>query len=127
MDPYDNTKYEEEYVFGDPPERDGHGFSKNSFRVQTPQVKIRWKDKLLVGEVYAEPTGIMLNIICPKCLHSIKISSTRKAMEWDEKRGQISVEPFQCPWELDTEVAVGQYTNLCKWSVAIDKNIAKDA
>jgi hypothetical protein len=99
-----------------------------------------------VYPMHGEPTTI--HLICPRCHHSLQISETRKKMEVDlfavspilrmltdardldaddiaylrakGSTGVISVEPFECTWELGP----GQ---LCRWKAAIDKNVVKEA
>ncbi len=107
---------------------------------------------VLEGDLYAFPGQPMkLVLICPVCSvasgkdHGISITSDKKAIEYDpsagdpELGGLLSVAPFECTWELNTEKAVdvnGNPTgahdvllrsdNLCRWKVAIDNNIARD-
>lgn len=95
-----------------------------------------------------QPTTV--HVICPRCHHSLQISETRKKMEvdlfapspllrsilahppadWDREDleylrtkgavGALSIEPFECTWELGP----GQ---LCRWKAAVDKNVVKEA
>jgi hypothetical protein len=107
---------------------------------------IRYRDVVIEADVYADGAGgLIVNIYCPRCRHSLSIPSTRKAIEFEpqatldkatgqiQKRGKISVEPFRCTWELGrgTDATAGDRMNfgvgLCNWTVAIDNNVARDA
>jgi hypothetical protein len=88
---------------------------------------------VLTTDLYPDPEGgMMLHLYCPVCStpekpHNLRISSSRKKMEYDKNRG-ISVETFACTWELpeaDTrkmEFGMG----LCRWRVIIENNVARD-
>ncbi len=79
----------------------------------------------------------MVHLICPRCKHTLSIRGDRKHIEFATSggpagKGELSVEAFQCTWELPgvgkhIPGVVGGGLSLCKWKVAIDKNIAKDA
>lgn len=43
-----------------------------------------------------------------------------------QRFGSLSVEPFECTWEMSAHRAEFG-TSLCRWKVAIDNNVAKDA
>lgn len=107
---------------------------------------IRYKDIVLEADVYAEPGGgLIVNLYCPRCRHSLTIRSEHKAVEFEPqthldkatgrrvKRGKISVEPFRCTWEngRDTDATGADRMQfglgLCNWTVAIDNNVARDA
>lgn len=94
-------------------------------------VLIRFEDRIIEADLYRTVDEVIVHIICPKCLHSSKISSTRKAVEWDGTL--LSVEPFECPWEMSDErdpssthegVLVGS-GNLCRLRMAIEKNVGR--
>ena len=93
---------------------------------------------------------VHIHLICPKCHHALRVQQKEKHIEVDLKAqsplmrtilasppadwtpddlvylrakgewGDLSVEPFQCTWEIDR----GQ---LCRWKAAIDRNIVKEA
>jgi len=95
---------------------------------------ITYKDFVLTADVYQTPSEPMfIHLICPKCTNTLTISAARKHIELDVKagpkgQGLVSVEPFQCTWEVDgAKRRVGFGLGLCRWKVAIDKNVAKDA
>lgn len=108
---------------------------------------IRYKDLVLEADVYKDPEGggLMVNIFCPRCRNSLRITSQRKQIEFTAalvrdratgrmlKRGTLSVSPFQCTWELGrgTDQTGADRMDfgmgLCRWTVAIDNNVAKDA
>jgi len=98
----------------------------------------------------APPT---VHAICPRCRHHLTISGLRKKIAWDPHaenpmrreiasrlpphhqaralRGKISIEPFECTWELNTDQAVSSDStigkgNLCRWRGAIDDNVVKE-
>jgi len=106
-------------------------------------VVVRYKDKLLELDVYAFPGAPMkLVLLCPRCGNALNIESDKKQMQLEKhapqqvgafvNEGRLSVEPFECTWELpDAGVHVpgiqSAGTSLCRWRVGIDKNIARDA
>jgi len=92
---------------------------------------------------------IELLLICPKCRNALRITSERKQIAWDPRAenpmrreiqprlpahhqarallGKISVEPFECTWEMNAKQAVAKDMtvtagNLCRWRGAIDDN-----
>lgn len=113
---------------------------------------VRYRDRVLELDVYpllgdgtqeaGAPERLEVILICPRCQHELRITSDRKAIDYTpgapvlevegsqpswQVRGTISIERFQCTWESDTRAAVtGHGENLCRWRVAIDKNIARD-
>jgi hypothetical protein len=92
---------------------------------------IRYKDRIMEADVYPAPDGkgVLVHIHCPRCEHVNVIRSDRKNVEYDRRTNLLSVEPYQCCWELgdrDNErMAFG--VGLCRLRLAIDKNVAKDA
>lgn len=95
--------------------------------------KVRYKDFVLELDVY-EPPGAprYVHLICPRCRHALRITEDRKAMEYDPTRdvengGRISVEKFTCTWELPEDRRMEFGLGLCRWTVAIDNNVARDA
>lgn len=125
---WDPNKEDYEYVAGDKPGQGAMGGMKTTMQnAPFAEPQIRYKDVLIECELYKDPVShkMMLHAMCPKCKHALRISEERKAMDWDGQT--ISVEPFECPWELDTELTVGTFTNLCRWRVGVSHGIAKDA
>lgn len=110
---------------------------------------------LLTFDVYQMPgEPLKVHILCPRCQNHSTISGDRKAIEWDPtdrnprasdiigmgisphmqviaRTGRISIETFECAWELDKHEKVGakRYAggNLCRWRAAIDNNMVKRA
>lgn len=139
--PYTETPY---HIAGDPEDvyrarsniddprgvSSGHRFHK----LCEAHPQIRYKDRLLECDLYRDPdTGkYTLHLICPKCLHSLKIESGNKDIYWDEDHG-ISIEPFTCTWEEgrgtdgteNDRIAFG--VGLCNWRVGVKNGIARDA
>lgn len=114
---------------------------------------VRYKDHVLECDIYpllgaawdgASAGALEVILICPNCRHQLRVTSDKKAIEFapgmpelDDAgqpivRGTLSVEPFQCTWELDTTRDVkatvqSHGDNICRWRVGIDKNVARDA
>lgn len=110
---------------------------------------IRYRDMLIEADVYPQlgsaeaDDGVKLEVIliCPRCRNQLRVRSERKAIEWIPGapeidphsheavvRGVLSIEKFQCTWELDSSANVtGKGENLCRWRVVVDKNVARDA
>lgn len=86
-------------------------------------------------EVYVDPTEqlITLHMICPHCLNSLTIPSSKKKMSWDKATGLLSVEESQCTWEakdeFETERRAGAIflvgKNLCGFRFAIENNVIR--
>jgi hypothetical protein len=121
------------------------------------EVIVAEKDHLLTVDVYAivgEP--LKIHLICPRCKHQLTISGERKAIEYDpmalsplwglsimndlpreyarhHAHGKLSVEMFQCTWELEDEardkgdVHIIAGGSLCRYRAAIDRNVLKEA
>lgn len=113
---------------------------------------VRYRDRVLELDIYpllgdGGPVGgterLEVILICPRCQHELRVTSDRKAIDYTpgapelevgpggtpswQVRGTISIEAFQCTWEMDTKAKVtGHGENLCRWKVAIDRNIARD-
>ena len=104
--------------------------SKNVFA--RPQVRYAspvYGDMILECDVYKAENELTVHLICPKCRHNLQISSKRKAIELDSD-GKLSIEPFQCTWELNDEL-LGEKRDfgfsLCRWTAAIDKGVIRHA
>lgn len=110
---------------------------------------------LLTVDVYAIPgEPLKVHLLCPRCKNHLTIPGEKKAIEWEPraenpraraivalgvpphiqnmaKLGKLSIEPFECTWELDAKARVGASEfsggNLCRWRAAIDNNMVKDA
>lgn len=107
---------------------------------------VRYKDKLSEADIYALE-GAPLKVIfrCPRCGHDGTINGDHKAIAWSPHEpqrietdgevflncGELSVEPFECAWEMPdagahTAGLVTAGTTLCRLVIGIDKNVAKD-
>lgn len=67
-------------------------------------------------------------VLCPRCRHQLRIGCDRKRIDFDPTRnladgGRLSIEPFQCTWELEDFRGSG----MCHYRVAIDNNVAIEA
>ena len=123
---YDQNKYELDYIAGDPVGNVDTGITTSQNVRASATTLIKYRDKILECEIYNSGDELMIHLLCPKCMHGLKITNKNKQMDWDGK--YISVEPFACTWEMDDQIAAGiiTMTNLCNWRVGITKGIAKD-
>lgn len=139
---YDPTKEDLYEVKGDP--RTGMASTTNLDNAAEAKIEVRYSGQyndhgaiamLMQCEVYRAGESVLVHIICPKCKNANSIKSERKALEWDPRNGVLSVEPYTCNWEMNTErdnksahksILVGS-GNLCRARIAIDKNRARDA
>jgi hypothetical protein len=132
---------------GDAPDPTGTGpngaqttYHLNRSAICHPLVTYRHgtEEFLLELDVYAHPgEPMVVHLICPRCHHALTIPATRKAIEirldvGPKAQGDISIETFECTWELahvgkHIPGLVGGGMSLCRWKVAIDHNVAKDA
>lgn len=127
-----NDKREELYqICGDAPDPAGtglrgvgHDIALNKTRLG--KALIRWRDRVIEADVYEMGGQLAVHMICPKCsrpeeVHALWVKEERKAIEYDARTEIISIEKFRCQWHDSFG------TGWCNWTVAIDKNIAKDA
>ena len=92
--------------------------------------EIRYKDRLTVADVYKMGDELKIHLICPRCTNNLSISNKNKQVDYDLDSNTLSIEPFECTWEITSELLGSQRSfgmSLCRWRVAIDNNIAKDA
>lgn len=92
---------------------------------------IRWRDRVIESDLYLTDGRFVLHIICPKCStpeapHALYVRQEQKDMDWRPETGELSVEPFMCTWELPEGRRMEFGIGMCKWRVAIEKNIARD-
>lgn len=134
-------------VMSDPMGERGKGLaSQTNFGHGKTTTVIRYKDKLIEADVYALPnTPVHVVIMCPRCGNASTIKGERKAIDWrphaPQKIGElvnagiISIEPFECSWELPdagqhnarNTRQISGFAPLCRLKLAVDKNVAKDA
>ena len=125
---YDEKREELYHISGDM----DHGLAVDLDLTKTALGKpmVRYKDRIMQAEVYPSPDkkGLMVHIHCPRCTHVNVIRTERKHIEYDPETNDLSIEPYECTWELgdrDNErIAFG--IGLCRLRIAIDHNIAKD-
>lgn len=121
-----------------------------------------FKDTVLEVDVYAIPgSPLELIFMCPRCRKQSRITQEMKAIEFEQgstrpvrlpdgqtvaygrplrladghllqNAGTLSVEPFQCSWELPDAnahtpgIRAGGLT-LCRLKLVIDQNVAREA
>ncbi len=118
------------------------------------EVVVVYRDTFLTVDVYLVPGAAPeVWVICPNCHKACRIPPGTKAVDFDPgaanpvrgqvvacgdpdlvgiaDRGRLSVEPFQCTWEVGTDrhVAGGVHTgvSLCRQKLVIEDNRARDA
>ncbi len=120
------------------------------------EVVVVYGDVLMTLDVYALPgEPVRVQMICPRCHKHSTITSDRKRIAWEPASenpmrgtilelarglpellrvrdfGCISIEPFECTWELgeDRHVAGGLHSgaSLCRLKLVIDNNRAREA
>jgi hypothetical protein len=132
---------------GDAPDPTGHGpagaqvtYHLNQSAVAHPLVTYRTslEEYLLECDVYQHPgEPPVVHLICPRCHNALNVRADRKAIDLElgvgpDRQGRISIETFECTWERadagkHVTGVIGGGTSLCRWRVAIDNNVAKDA
>ena len=128
--PYDPNKEELYHVSGDADTGITTQANLTKSAMAQPQIRYsgKWGDYVMTAELYNQGGQLALNIICPRCHNSLWIRAERKKIEWDAVRG-VSVEPFQCTWELgergNERMDFG--LGLCRWTAVIEDNRARDA
>jgi hypothetical protein len=129
--PFDPKREEVFHIAGDP----DHGFTATTrLDRQKREVQVRYKDFLMVVDVYAFPdTPIRAILVCPRCKNTLTIQGDKKRIDYDpnaltERGGQLQIEPFGCTWEADPNGRRMEFgLGLCGWKVGISNNVAKDA
>lgn len=134
-------------VMRDPAGERGAGLaSQTNFDHNKVTTVIRYGDRLIEADVYAlKGAPVHVVILCPRCGNASTIRGEKKAIDWrphaPEKLGElvncgkISIEPFECAWELpeagrhnqrNTSQIIGT-APLCRLKLGVTNNIAKDA
>ena len=117
------------------------------------EVVVVYKDMFLTVDVYQVPGEPMkVHLYCPRCHKHATVPGDRKAIDYDPTApnpqrteilasgrpelmdhadfGRLSIDTFECPWELgdDKHVqgAVQVGTSLCRLRIAIDRNRVRD-
>jgi hypothetical protein len=126
-----NAQKEELYeIKQDLVEQQSRGVSTLHFDNAAAKARVRYKDLLLECDVYTAGDSTTVVLFCPRCKQQLRVDSSRKSIEWDPAKGLLSIEPFQCTWELPDEHLGAKRDfgfSLCRLTIAIDKGIAKDA
>lgn len=129
-----------------------HGLqSTTKFTAAKQEVLVVYKDLFLTADVYAIPgEPITVHLICPRCRKQLQITGDRKRIEYDPSvrrvvaaalssgqpevaaladSGSLSIEAFECTWELGDETHVPGISraSLCRLRIGIEHNRAKDA
>lgn len=121
---------------------------KHEVLVYSPKGDIQ----LLTVDVYqvaGEP--LKVHLLCPRCHNHLQIMGDKKAIEFDLRAsnrqnynirslgglspamqhasvlGDLSIEEFECTWELDGTKKVSLFSggNLCRFRAAIDHNLLR--
>jgi hypothetical protein len=104
-----------------------HDFAGNALAKLHP-VRYEGKHGTFLLEVDIFPDlgeGLMVVMICPRCRNGSRISGKNKRIEFDTRDKRLSVEPFECTWEMGD--VQGAYTTLCRTRIGVYNNRAKDA
>jgi hypothetical protein len=111
----------------------GHDARRGRFAVVQIHYKGRFGEYMLESDVYKSDTeGFTVHMYCPVCStkdapHNMQITSARKKIDFDSERG-ISIEKFRCTWELPGPPGTSVLDlKTCKFSIAVDNNVARDA
>ena len=89
----------------------------------------KWGNYVSTVDVYNIP-GVECSVvmICPRCHHSIRVSSARKEVDWDPEKG-LFVSRSECSWEIGDrnnermDFGIG----LCRFGFEIAGSMIKDA
>ena len=113
------------------PDKGGYQSSIQLNRSALAHPMIRWQDRVVEADLYEMDGKLVLHILCPKCStpetpHALWVREGQKDILWRPDTGELSVSPFECTWELPEGRRQEFGLGLCRWRVAIDKNIAKD-
>jgi hypothetical protein len=132
-----------------------HGFVSTSHLTASKQeVVVVYRDLFMTVDVYAVPgEPLKVHLYCPRCHKHSTVPGSRKAIDFEPasdnpmrtqilasgrpelvdlaSNGRLSIEAFECPWELgDTKHVPGALhtgVTLCRMRLVIDDNCAKDA
>jgi len=148
-------------IAGDAP--DPTGMTRNVGMMSTThltagkhEVVVVFGDLFMTLDVYALPgEPVRVHLICPRCHKASSISGDRKAIDFEPRAaspiakrlvatrapelagstlGKISIEPFECAWEIGADQhassparSVHTGASMCRLRLAIDDNVAKEA
>ena len=118
------------------------------------EVVVVYQGMFLTVDVYQIPGEPMkVHLYCPRCHKHATVPGDRKAIDFEPAAvnpertairatgrpelmdladfGRLSIETFECPWELGDQQhvqgAVQVGTSLCRLRIAIDRNRVRDA
>lgn len=77
-------------------------------------------------EVYKVDGILSVHTVCPKCRHALWIDGRNKNIEYDDNKGTLRVEPFECSWEIGEDRRRFGF-GLCRMKLLYEGKIAKDA
>ncbi len=127
--------------------------STTSLTAAKREVVVVYKDLLLTVDIYVLGAVMTAYLYCPRCHKALAIPGDRKAIAYEPQsanpmrseilasrrpelvhladHGRLSIETFECTWEIDgaPHVAGRHHTgaSLCRMRMAIDGNRARDA
>jgi hypothetical protein len=132
-----------------------HGLASTVHLTSNKQeVVVVYGDLFMTVDVYAVPgEPLKVHLYCPRCHKHSTVPGARKAIDFYPgaanparsliiasgrpelvdlaDKGRLSIEPFECPWEIgDGRHVAGTLhpgATLCRLRIAIDNNYAKDA
>ena len=95
----------------------------------------RYGDRFVTCEVYRDPVTKLLGVhtICPRCQNTLWIREPNKRIDYDAATNTLSIEPFECTWELgrgtdatrNDRIISG--VGLCRLRLGIQRNVARNA
>jgi hypothetical protein len=148
------------HLAGDAPDPTGTGqigmMSTTHLTAGKQEVVVAFGDLFMTLDVYAIPgEPARVHLICPRCHKASSISGDRKRIAFEPRAaspiahrlaqtrapelagatlGQISIEPFECAWEIGGDAHAGGAqrsvhtgASMCRLRLAIDDNVAKEA
>lgn len=143
-------------VAGDVPHPDGttpwRGHqSQVSLTGDKQEVLVMFREMILTVDVYVIGEHPVAYLVCPRCRKVLTVRGDQKAIDfdpfvpnpvraeiaaagdptltWAARLGRLSIEGFECTWELDdaphVQGAVHTGASLCRMRLAIDNNRAR--
>ncbi len=140
MGAYDPKREETFHIKGDKPlvaqGQFGAGYASTlNLDKSKREVDVRYKDFIMTVDLYEVPSvsgqkHYRVVLLCPRCTNALTIESGKKQIDYDAERNALSIEPFQCTWELDPSKEGRRMEfgfGLCNLRIGIDRNVARDA
>lgn len=125
---YDPNKEDLFHLAGDADHGMGSTARLTKSAIGHPEIRYKGKqgDFVMTADVYRTDGKLLVHLICPKCRHALHVREAAKKMAYSEADG-LSIEAFECSWELDGDTGRLFGLALCRCRLAIDKNVARDA